>query len=834
MATRSYSGIERREEIPAGSRREDTRTWVQKFHDVHSDPKQVFWWYLRLAAAAAILAPFPFLPEIVLIVAAYFAASNLFYKNKRWEAPFRVPAYLGEKGFRDASSKEKAAKGLGTVFLGTGLGQDEGLEVWATPTDVRTHRLVVGTTGSGKTEELFGEWFNALLVQSGAILVDGKGSQKTHHRLLSICRMFGREQEMFLLTFMMGGQDVVGSNPTKRSNTNNPLATGASPAKAEILKNLLGEQKGGDPSWRQRAENLIDGLIPMLTFLHTRGHILFNAKALVEFLKLETVENLIYFGQLRNVHGEVINLSKAHPQDFALLHRYTAGMIKALTDNLPSYSMARPSRSHPFTEMPTQEIDKALAGGPDAVAAWATKYASSWEMLAAGDRSVETQGALGAARQQAAQQWGFLVMQIFVAASQLSYVYGHIFDDEIGEIDWRDTMLNRRLVYVTLPSMDRSPQSMAVLGRFAVSCIKTAIGRMLETSFEGDSREIVEGQPFNARMPFYILLDEYTHYVVPGFSTVPAQAREFGIAVTFGVQELDGMGKDHPVERSQTFENTNIRLFGRFNGGTHSETWRMMAGAAGEASVMVAKTSFYNKHRVGGAFETGDEVVQETIGRINYNDVQRQESGEFHLSVGVSIRAGRRERGGSRVIRYQAFYTGNVPSVTTWRLNHFVSVLPPTAKEIEERQTQHRIQRAVRTVTTARIAPVALRVAKFQCDLITVDAVATFKAAFAAQKEGSLEQRVRAALQVINKTQSERVAAAIAEPMLQDFDKALEGQLQSAGLAKRDSDHYVGAWKAMLKPSLARMQQGMEKAGMVTPAARKAVEQLLDADKRAA
>lgn len=822
-AQKRFAGIERRHEVSPGSRREDTRTWFERFNDAHSNPKVIFWWYLRLAILAFVLIPFPFMPEIVLAVAAYFAAANLFYKNRAWQAPFRVPAYLGAKGYKDASSKDNGRRGQGYIFLGTGQGEDEGLEVWATPSDVRTHRLIVGTTGSGKTEELYGELFNALMLQSGAILIDGKGSQNTHHRILSMTRMFGREQELLLLSFMMGAEDFVGSSPTKRSNTSNPFSSGNSPAKAEILKNLLGEQKGGDTSWRQRAENLIDGLMPLLTFLQNRGHILFNARTLVEFMKLETIENLTMFGLVRGVHGNVIDLARDYPHDFANLHRYSAPMMQALIQNLPSYTMARPQSPHAFMDLPIQEIDRALAGGSDAVLEWSQAFVESQSKAS---EVSQMAGAQGAARQQASQQWGFLVMQVFVAVSQLSYIYGHIFDEEVGEIDWRDVMLNRRLIYVTLPSIDRSPQSRTVVGRFAVSCVSSALGRMLDTSFEGDSRELVEGRPFNARMPFYVLLDEYTHYAVPGFSIVPAQAREFGVALTFGMQELDGLGKSDPVELAQTFENTNLRLLGRYVGGTQRDTWRMMSGAFGEADVMVAKTAFYDKHRVGGKFETGNEVVKETLSRVNINDVQGQENGEFHMSVGMKTADATVERAGVRVIRYRAFYTGPIPMIGTWRLNHFVTVLPPSAREMEDRRKAARIQRALDLISIARIEPVLKERRPLVHDALGKDFLARLLGRLLELGSEPTDDALVQLLAEMNQDQSLRATAGLLAPLTARLENALVSQLEEVGMRGEIAQSFIASLNAVIEPQKSRIKEMQEGALQRQPLLKAAAELL--------
>ncbi|WP_317135119.1 FtsK/SpoIIIE domain-containing protein [Piscirickettsia litoralis] len=48
-------------------------------------------------------------------------------------------------------------------------------ELWFNNSDMRTHCLIFGSTGSGKTETLLSISYNALVQGSGFIYVDGKG-----------------------------------------------------------------------------------------------------------------------------------------------------------------------------------------------------------------------------------------------------------------------------------------------------------------------------------------------------------------------------------------------------------------------------------------------------------------------------------------------------------------------------------------------------------------------------------------------------------------------------------------------------------------------------------
>ena len=54
---------------------------------------------------------------------------------------------------------------------------------------MRTHALIFGSTGSGKTEALISIAYNALLQASGFIYIDGKGDNSLFAKIFSMCRM---------------------------------------------------------------------------------------------------------------------------------------------------------------------------------------------------------------------------------------------------------------------------------------------------------------------------------------------------------------------------------------------------------------------------------------------------------------------------------------------------------------------------------------------------------------------------------------------------------------------------------------------------------------------
>ncbi|MEN1215761.1 hypothetical protein AAIG85_34530, partial [Pseudomonas aeruginosa] len=58
------------------------------------------------------------------------------------------------------------------------------------------------------------------------------------------------------------------------------------------------------------------------------------------------------------------------------------------------------------------------------------------------------------------EQLGFLQMQFTRILGLLSGTYGYITGTDISEIDWIDVINQRRTLYVMLPALEKSPESL--------------------------------------------------------------------------------------------------------------------------------------------------------------------------------------------------------------------------------------------------------------------------------------------------------------------------------------------------------------------------------------
>lgn len=160
------------------------------------------------------------------------------------------------------------------------------------------------------------------------------------------------------------------------------------------------------------------------------------------------------------------------------------------------------------------------------------------------------------------KQHGFLTMQFTALLGLLNNAYGHIMKFRLGEIDMLDVIINRRSLYVMLPSMEKSPESTKNLGKIVVQQIRAALSKTLGAGVRGSKAEKLDARPTNSITPMLCILDEYGSYAVEGFGEVAAQARSIGFSTCFAVQDWASLEKadQRGNEAQRIWANTNIKI----------------------------------------------------------------------------------------------------------------------------------------------------------------------------------------------------------------------------------------------------------------------------------
>ena len=183
----SYSqrGLDKRQEQKSSQIIRDTRTLYQKIYDWIIDPV-ILSMFVFVAGGATFLWPGAFELSILFIVIT--CSINIFRKVR---LPFRMPMIAKMKDWNDlipGTRKPNQARGI--YFFGNDKKTNE--ELWFTNEDMRTHALIFGSTGSGKTEALISLAFNALIQSSGFIYVDGKGDNSLFAKIFSMVKYMGQ------------------------------------------------------------------------------------------------------------------------------------------------------------------------------------------------------------------------------------------------------------------------------------------------------------------------------------------------------------------------------------------------------------------------------------------------------------------------------------------------------------------------------------------------------------------------------------------------------------------------------------------------------------------
>lgn len=525
--------------------------------------------------------------------------------------PCKKPIFSNEKDVNNPSpGSNKPGESKGIYYFGNEIGTDH--ELWFNNEDMRTHALIFGSTGSGKTETLLSISYNALAQGSGFIYVDGKGDNSLFAKVFSMTRSLGREDDLLVINFMTGAKDIIGAQKNTLSNTLNPFANGSSSMLSQLVVSMMesGSQGNSDGDmWKGRAISFIESLMRYLVYLRDNEKLLLDAGTIRRYFTLDALENLFYDNKIIDENGEesifegIIPIEVSDPLDNYL-------------SSLPGYK----------------------------------------------------KGSKGEQSDKAYEQHGYIIMQLTRIFSSLADVYGHIIKTNLAEVDFKDVILNRRILVVLLPALEKSPDELSNLGKMIVASLRSMLAAGLGDKVEGQYKEIIETKPTNSKSPYLCVLDEYGYYAVKGFAVVPAQARSLGFSVIFAGQDLPAFQKASKEEAASICANTNIKMCMKLE--DPQETWEFFQKTAGESYVSAVKGFNIDKNSTSLSYKDSMEANLDKRNRIDILDLKDQREGEAHLFFK------------SNIVRMKSFYA-NPPTVKEIRVNEFVKVEPPRSSQIE-------------------------------------------------------------------------------------------------------------------------------------------------------
>lgn len=601
-------GIDSRNEIDPTLLLRDTRTFGQRVSDFFAEPTNAAILLLALALFSYYVA------EAASIMLVFGIIAFTYSFTRKQMLPFRLPKIAHVKDYNDLKPGIKTPNiARGIAYFGNDVKTNE--ELWFANEDMRTHALIFGSTGSGKTETLVSIAFNALVQGSGFIYVDGKGDNSLYAKVFSMVRSMGREDDLLLINFMTGARDIVGPQEKRLSNTLNPFCQGSSSMLTQLVVSLMGSasQSSDGDMWKGRAIAFVEALMRLLVYMRDEGAILLDANSIRNYFDLQRLESIVIDKVFPRDDQESINIES---------------IPKLVTDPLRNYLNTLPGYNK---EKKGKQVSQVL------------------------------------------EQHGFITMQLVRSFSSLADTYGHIIRTNLAEVDFKDVVLNRRILVVLLPALEKSPDELSNLGKIIVSSLKAMMAAGLGEEVEGDYRDVIERKPTNSPTPYICILDEYGYYAVQGFAVVPAQARSLGFSAIFAGQDLPAFQKASKEEAASIGANTNIKICMKLEDPT--ETWDFFTKTAGEAYVTKVDSFQTKETSIANTYMDTKSSSFERRARIDLLDLKEQTEGEAHIFFR------------SKIVRARMFYANPKP-VKQLKINQFLKVDSPPDEYLAKLQKQ--------------------------------------------------------------------------------------------------------------------------------------------------
>lgn len=522
------------------------------------------------------------------------------------------PLVLPFKLPRSANRKDPNNKkpdgtiGMADGILYLGNNNETGEEIWFTNNDARTHCLYLGTTGSGKTFGLKSYACNALCWSSGFIYIDGKADTDLWSTLSAMGRRFGRDDDILIMNYMTG--NVSGARVP--SNTLNPFSSGSSSYLTNMLVSLMPDAEGDNAMWKERAVALVSALMPCLVWKRDNQNIPLSIGTIRQFLTFKSV----------------IKLSR----DSAVPEHMRAG-IRGYLNELPGYV------DNVFDD---EGNEKPMP--PDAGAV---------------DTSVPR------------QQHGYLSMQFTRSMQSLGDDYGFIFDTQAADIDMMDVVLNRRILVVLIPALEKSSDETANLGKIIASTLKGMMGATLGNTVEGDTATAIDNKPTNSSTPFIAIFDEVGYYTAQGMAVMAAQARSLGFSLVFAGQDLPALEKRVKEEARSITANCNIKLFGKLEDPT--QTKEFFEKTVGQA-IVTEVSGFQRGSDVGGQMRYMDSqnASVQVRARASYDGLKGFTEGRAICAFG-------------KAVNEIQIYNSDIGHAKAMRVHRFLPVPPPAEDALE-------------------------------------------------------------------------------------------------------------------------------------------------------
>lgn len=508
--------IEQHQEVKLSRNIADVRSWGEKYAEKLSKPQ-----FLAVNVAGLILAMFAlklFWP--VWVVGFMF----LFFTHKSYRVllPLRYPP---------DGKDEKGKAGDGIMYVGRMRSTntyENWREVWMADSDLRTHFLILGSTGSGKSETLKGMFYNALCWGSGFFLADGKADNKMPLDLMAMCRMTGVDDDFLGLNFLIGGSSPEKIRVLRRRRTNgiNTFSDSDADTQIQMGANLMPKAEGEGKSWQEKALNFWRALVVAICYKRDTQGFEISVGTYIDYMGLPKVEELYVEG-----YKEYLDTGE-WSYGFVGIKSYceSGGCPGFMVDRvIAKYNLPPDPNSASRTGLPDTR-----GQGRGAAAGGGGMVVVGGGMAGAGKPAQKTEQ-----EQAVYDQHGYRIGQLMPALNLLDKTYGHIFRAKYSEIDMVDVALNNRVLVMMIPSLEKSASEAENLGKLAIACLRVMMGRNLGADIEGDRAQVLESKATEANYPFLVALDELGYYFSDGIAVMFAQARSLGMSMIAAAQDIE-------------------------------------------------------------------------------------------------------------------------------------------------------------------------------------------------------------------------------------------------------------------------------------------------------
>lgn len=395
-------------------------------------------------------------------------------------------------------------------------------------TTIRTHGVIAGTTGSGKT--VFAKSIMKQLIARigcGFMMIEGKGDNGMFHEIYAEAVMAGREKDFFFLNFL----------DKHNSNTINLLELGDYETTRDVIVDFIMSGKEQD-DWAEGGKNLMSAFIKPLIILRDSGLSFDVSKAHL----IHTMEDMKKHSKKLSLFTlqHLLTTPKSMFEFCLAIERVYKNDGFALADTLKTYILKDGEELKEYYDI--DEVEKIHESSYN-VLLQQVQELGSWE-------DVVSKGSFDAV-QKAMKSPSDSLYKLEISKGKFSDLFntflsdfGEIFGVEEGDINLEDVIVNGKILHCPLQGINPT--------------IASSIGKILLSGIRSVAKKRAKSDPLV--VPFVVFLDEFNSWSkgIDGFGDLLSVTRSYGLSFWIMFQsDLDKVDDGKNLEAEQILANVN-------------------------------------------------------------------------------------------------------------------------------------------------------------------------------------------------------------------------------------------------------------------------------------